>query len=119
MTLRILRHARETTIEARVVRDVRTKHGVFSIKMTVGDGWPDRLFILKDGRTFWIEFKAPGGELKGKQTLKASLLRELGHDVEVHDNYPDAMEAIERRILKSAQKERMAAERDCDADRAP
>lgn len=46
-------------------------------------GWPDRLFILDDGRCIWIEFKRPGGKTTPLQDAIHAKLRALGHEVHV------------------------------------
>jgi hypothetical protein len=89
----ILRRPREASIERRVVRDARIQYGLRGLKLTLryDAAWPDRLWILPNGRVLWMEFKAPG---KGPDPLQANRhaeLRSKGHEVVVLDNYETAM----------------------------
>ena len=96
MTRRVLRRELEAPIEKRVAEDARTLLGVPSLKLNVRGrrAWPDRLFILPAGRVKFVEFKVPG-ELPGElQEHVHTILRGLGHDVEVHDTYDGAMASI-------------------------
>lgn len=83
----------EKQIEGKVVKWAR-EHGILTRKMN-GDGyrgWPDRLFVLRNGKTLWIEFKRPGGKESELQKVMLDNLRELGHEAHV---YSDAVKAIE------------------------
>lgn len=95
---RVLRSQKEATVENKVVKDAKAI-GVLSIKMklSLDAGWPDRLF-LTPLRPFWIEFKLPGEPPRPLQDYKIGILRGLGYDVEVHDDYDEAMNAIRRRL---------------------
>lgn len=58
----------------------------------------DRWFMLPAGRLFIIEFKRPGGSIKKRQTKEIKELKELGYDVEIHDNSEEAIQAITSRL---------------------
>lgn len=49
-------------------------------------GWPDRTFLSRPARVFFIEFKKPGGIVSKKQHYWIGVLRELGFDVYVVDD---------------------------------
>lgn len=60
-------------------------------------GWPDRLICLPR-KPFWIEFKRKGESLSKLQVYRIKKLKELGYDIEVHDDPEEAIEAIKRRL---------------------
>lgn len=70
----------------------------------------DRQYYIPGGKIFIIEFKRPGEEPFKRQAKAITELRELGYDIEVHDNSEEAIEAIKARILeaKVGAKERSA-----------
>jgi VRR-NUC domain len=86
----------EADIESWVSEQAWTRFGVPSIKLNVkGEtGWPDRVFLLQEGRSLWIEFKRPGGTLSAKQKLKIEILEYRGHNVQVHEDRYTALVAI-------------------------
>ncbi len=61
--------------------------------------WPgrraamDRLFV-KDGRTVWIEFKAPGEEPEPLQAREHKRFRDHGAEVHVVDNVRDGLRVL-------------------------
>lgn len=58
----------------------------FKVRKMNGQGfnhWPDRLFLGPDGRTFWVEFKRPGGMLSPGQEAMIGDLLAMGHRVYV------------------------------------
>lgn len=61
-------------------------------------GWPDHIFIGPNGRLKWIEFKKPGEEPTALQRHMHRLLRQLGQDVEVHDNKETAIASLARML---------------------
>ena len=67
-----------------------TKIGVPFIRLAmrygVTVGWPDVLFLFKDGRAVFIEFKDPTQTLKTTQEVKIDILRKQGYEVYVCDN---------------------------------
>lgn len=81
----------ESTIEMRANKLMITYLGIKNVKMQVR-GWPDRMYLLPNGKVFFIEFKRPGGKLSRLQAHTIEMLKKLGHDVEVID---DAVRALE------------------------
>lgn len=53
-------------------------------------GWPDVEFFSPTGNMFFIEFKAPGGELSARQRFIIGRLRAREHLVFVCDDLEDA-----------------------------
>lgn len=92
----------ESSIERRVVREAE-KLGVYALKLAAtGDtGWPDRLFLMPNGATLFIEFKRPGYLPRPKQRYIHALLVKLGHNVAVMDDFEESMSLI-RLILEKA-----------------
>lgn len=62
----------------------------------------DRWLLLPNGHLFIIELKKPKAKASPKtgrrQWKEINDLRELGYDVEVHNNYEEAIEAITLRL---------------------
>ena len=74
----------EKDIEAKVVKYAKAQECLSRKMNGFGfNGWPDRLFILPNGKTFWIEFKRPGNVLSPGQEELISQLRQLKHVVYV------------------------------------
>lgn len=95
----------ETKVERDTCRDALRKEGVPNMKMlhTGGEtGWPDRIFFIAGGRPLIIEFKRPGEKPSPKQQYIHAILRELGYDVQVHENKDTALEAIRTAKLEAA-----------------
>ena len=67
-------------------------------------GWPDRCFFIEGGKPLLIEFKRPGEKAKTseRQEYIHAMLRELGYDVQVHDNKDEALQAIRTAKLEAA-----------------
>jgi hypothetical protein len=86
------------------MKRVLTDLGVFSVKISKAQesGYPDREFLLPEGRPFFIEFKAPGRKPTKRQLLVHERLRYLGYDVEVHDNVDRAVAAVASRLRAAA-----------------
>lgn len=58
-------------------------------------GWPDRVFILPGGVSWWVEFKRPGsGRLSPLQAAILAGLGNLGHAW----NVIDSVEVFKRRL---------------------
>ena len=70
--------------------------GISNVKLKVPGqtAYPDRLFWIPGGKPLMIEFKLPGEKPEPKQLHVHKELRELGYEVQVHDNAADAFEAI-------------------------
>ena len=58
----------------------------------------DRWIFLPNGHLFVIELKRRGGRLSPRQSLEIRELRELGYDIEVHDDAEEAIQAIRDRL---------------------
>lgn len=88
---------RESTLERRLVREVEDIGGVAPKWVSPGNnGVPDRIVILPDGRTLYVEMKAPGKPLKPLQAKWARKLLGMGHR-----HYKiDSVEDIERFIAE-------------------
>ena len=62
---------REKTIEAKLVKNVRSMGGLALKFSSPGvDGVPDRLVLLPGGRIAFIELKAPGETLRSLQVRR-------------------------------------------------
>ena len=77
----------ESVIETAFAEAMKTI-GVVTLKLNIlgNRGWPDRLVILPEGRTVFIEFKIPGAELEPLQKFQHDTLRRLEHKVMTFDN---------------------------------
>ena len=78
---------RERTIEAKLVRKVKELGGL-CLKW-VSPGWvgcPDRILLLPDGRTVFVEVKRPGGKPTAIQLKRHEQLKALSQQVEVVDS---------------------------------
>lgn len=71
---------RESTLESRLVREVK-KHGGLALKwVSPGqNGVPDRIVILPDGRVAFVEMKAPGKQLSPLQFRWRVILLGMNH----------------------------------------
>jgi hypothetical protein len=87
----------EAKVERRVCEAILRDYGVQNEKFGY-DGWPDRVFWVPGGRPCFIEFKAVGEEPRPRQVYRINQLRKLGYDVEVHDDFQTAYDALERRV---------------------
>lgn len=86
--------ARESTVEEECCK-LATSQGWLNRKVEwVGSrDAPDRVFI-KDGRTIWVEFKAPGKEARDTQRIEHNKMRKFGATVYVVDNVSDFRKAL-------------------------
>lgn len=92
---------RESKVERAVCHKALNDLGVPNVKVIHPGGetgWPDRCFFLPGGKPLYIEFKWPGEEPDAKQVYIHKMLRELGYDVEWHDNEAEALAAIRARL---------------------
>lgn len=75
---------RESTIEARLVREVKKRGGLcYKFTSPGSPGVPDRIVILPGGRTVYIELKTEIGRLAKIQKWQIEELRKRGADVRV------------------------------------
>lgn len=58
----------------------------------------DRWLLLPAGHLFIVELKRSRGKLLRRQIKEIKELRQLGYDVEVHDNADEAIEAVKIRL---------------------
>ncbi len=77
----------EKLIEKNLVSGVK-KLGGLAIKFSSSydTGFPDRLIVMPEGKTYWRELKTTGKKPTKLQSLKIEYLRNLGHDVGVIDS---------------------------------
>ena len=92
----------EKHIEDRVVKYAKAR-GCLVRKMA-GFGfsaWPDRLFVLPSGKTFWIEFKRPVvGKLSPGQSSLITTLSDMGHIVYVVDDAERGKAIVEAELSR-------------------
>ena len=65
-------------------------------------GRPDDIFLIPHGRPLFIEFKWGAWSPTPKQIYWHQILRELGYDVQVHNNVGEALEAIALKVVTAA-----------------
>ena len=76
----------ESTIERKLLEEVKAREGLCE-KWTSGTlGWPDRIVILFDGKIGFVELKAPGKKPRSIQHYRHKQLRKLGFKVYVIDD---------------------------------
>jgi hypothetical protein len=90
---------RESAIEKKVCKWAKVQ-GIAALKITcmATTGWPDRAFLYQ-GRTVFIEFKAPGQKLKRNQPARVDWLNNNGFTVEVFDDAEAAIRFLESTLL--------------------
>jgi ribosomal protein S6 len=81
---------RETVVEKRFCKAVKD-HGGRAVKWSSpgNRGVPDRIVLLPNGRTVYVELKAPGKPLAPLQAKWAVDLRNMGHMVYKIDCHAD------------------------------
>lgn len=86
---------RESTLERRLVREVGRIGGKAPKWVSPGNrGVPDRIVILPNGKTVYVEMKATGKQLDPLQVRWSKILKHMGHRV-----YKiDSIESIDRFI---------------------
>lgn len=78
---------REKYIEQKLVTAVRNQHGMCPKFVSPGmSGMPDRIIFLPDGKTGFVEVKAPGKKPRALQLKRHAQLRALGFRVFVLDD---------------------------------
>ena len=71
---------RESTIEQRLVTEVKKRGGIAPKFVSPGlDGVPDRLVLLPQGHMAFVELKAPGQKPRPLQVKRIEQLRALGY----------------------------------------
>lgn len=87
---------RESKLEQRLVREVERIGGKAPKWVSPGNrGVPDRIIILPNGRTVFVEMKAPGKPLQPLQRKWAKTLEELRQKVYKIDSNEDIDRFIE------------------------
>ena len=85
----LVRHAdvSEKAIE-RYLCDVVKKLGGICLKYSNPNmvGYPDRVALLPDGRTIWIELKSKGQKPEKRQAVRFAEMERIGHTVYVADS---------------------------------
>ena len=90
---------REKTIEAKLVKNVRSMGGLALKFSSPGfDGMPDRLVLLPKGRIAFVELKAPGKALRPLQVRRKRQLESLGFSVYCIDS-PEQIGGILSEII--------------------
>lgn len=75
---------RESTIEARLVKEVKKRGGLCYKFVSPGSpGVPDRIIILPGGRTVYVELKTEIGRLANVQKWQIDELKKRGAEVRV------------------------------------
>lgn len=59
------------------------------------DGWPDRIAVLPNGVTVWVELKRPDGRVAGLQKWRRAQLQRKGHRVETPKSKEDVDQLLE------------------------
>jgi len=74
---------RETSVEKRLIQQVKRVGGICMKVMPVVAGYPDRLVLLPGGRLYLIETKAPNGALRPAQQVFRRKAEAIGVPVAV------------------------------------
>lgn len=80
----------EAAVRDPSVRDAKragVKHKRMHFGHGAANGWPDDLFMFRDGHHWWVEFKKPDGTATPKQGYEHSEIRIYGGDVSVIDTH--------------------------------
>lgn len=93
--MQILKLEKQTELDVCVYAE---EQGCLTIKLNLLGrvGWPDRLFLFKQGRMVFVEFKRVGEKPRKIQEYIHGKLRERGFNVEVVDNYADGRRIVDR-----------------------
>lgn len=93
----------ETNVNKKALRELRVPNIPLKLLLGAETGWPDRLYLIGFGQVLFIEYKDPDkGEVSPKQQYMINLLKEIGYNVQVHDNEDEAFEAIARAKVEAA-----------------
>jgi len=85
----------EGQIQKRIIKNFKMMgFTVFKMHLLFTTGVPDLLFVLPDGRVFWMEIKQPGRKTTKKQEWFHGKLRLLGHSVCTVVSYYEALAVI-------------------------
>ena len=87
---------KESTIEARLVREVKKRGGLcYKFTSPGNPGVPDRIVILPGGITVYVELKTEIGRLAKIQKWQIEELRKRGADVRVLKGMDQVMNFLE------------------------
>lgn len=87
---------KESTIEARLVREVKKRGGLcYKFTSPGNPGVPDRIVILPGGTTVYVELKTEIGRLAKIQKWQIEELRKRGADVRVLKGMDQVMNFLE------------------------
>lgn len=86
----------EAEVETRLVHEM-SKMGGLCLKYfnPAQVGYPDRLCMLPDGVTFWVELKSPIGHERKIQKLRMESLKKLGQTVYVAHTCAEVEEILD------------------------
>lgn len=88
---------RESTIEKHLVAQAKKAGGIALKFVSPGRrNVPDRLVLLPEGRSLFVELKAPGLSATAGQAREHDRLRSLGQDVFVCDSHAAIDALLER-----------------------
>ena len=86
---------KESTIEARLVREIRKRGGLCYKFVSPGNpGVPDRIAILPGGRTVYIELKTEIGRLSKVQRWQQEEIQKRGADIRVLKGMDQVLEFL-------------------------
>lgn len=94
----------EAKIQASVVKYARSayKGQLIARKIESGKfgsaGWPDYEFNVLGGHTFFIEFKAPGGQLTDLQAARHRALKALGFRVHTTNDAQAGRDIVDHEV---------------------
>ena len=88
----------EVEIEKDFVDQIQKWKGIIALKYKEPKrrGGPDRVVLSPYVPAFFVEFKRPGEKLRREQIKFHSDLKEMGYEVQVHDDATEAVEAYVR-----------------------
>lgn len=76
------------------------ENGILYLKLQKLRGYPDRLLLLPNGKSLFIEFKRFGETPRPLQLDRINVLQKYKQEVQVHDNSVSAIAAI-KKILEA------------------
>lgn len=102
----IVRHSQvsEKVIEKYLFDSVKALGGV-CLKYSNPNmaGFPDRVVLLPDGITFWVELKSKGKKPTEIQQIRIKYMMSIGHDVFVIDSKEGVDEVINKMTERAKQ----------------
>ena len=87
---------REYVVENEFVKAVRMTGGVaYKLNSLTANGLPDRLVLFPQGKTLFVELKAPGKQMRPLQVKRRRQLQSLGFPVLCIDRFSQIKPVIE------------------------